>query len=135
MNTPKYVYASGAAFIFIFIFDRVFHGIILKGMYQQVVFLWRPHDQMMIFFPFIIFSQILFSFLFGFIFIKGLENKGITEGLRYGLLIALLSSTHLIEMYASQPVPAGIIIAWILGAVVKYSLAGMVIAAIYKPVR
>lgn len=135
MNAKKYLYASGAAFIFIFMFDWLFHGIILKDMYQQTASLWRPHDQMMVFFPFITLSQILFSFLFGFIFIKGLENKGITEGLRYGLLIALLSSTHLIEMYASQPIPASIIIAWILGVVVKYSWAGMVIAAIYKPVR
>lgn len=135
MNKKSYVLASLAVFAFIFIFDWIFHGNVMHTLYMQTPTLWRAGTEMQHYFPYLVFGQILLSFLFGFIFIHGLENEGIGEGFRYGSIIAALYSVHYLTMFATQPIPANIIIAWILGAAVEFPLAGMLFTAVYKPTR
>ena len=67
-------------------------------------------------------------------FTKGYEDKGLAEGLRYGVFIGLLVfvGRNLI-VYAVQPVPAKLVIAWICGGIVELAIAGIIVAAIYRP--
>ena len=74
------------------------------------------------------------AFGFCYVFTKGYENKGVGEGFRYGLYVAVafMISTILIN-YSAFPWPAKWIIAWIIGYVIIMILAGIIFAAIYKP--
>ena len=70
---------------------------------------------------------------FCYIFTKGYENKGIGEGVRYGLVMGiLLSSTDFIYGIA-LPVPWSTVIANTILGLVIWLVAGVILAAIYKP--
>ena len=133
MNTKRYVSASLAAFAVIFILDFVLHGTLLKGLYEQTMQLWRPEAEYKGYMHWMILSQLLFAFSFTYIFTKGYENKGIAEGVRYGILIALLFSAHHLGAYSYMPLLPGIVIGWILGSIVELGIAGAAVAAIYRP--
>ena len=133
MNTKRFCLASLATFIFIFAFDFVFHGILLKGLYEQTMHLWRPEDEYMKLMHWSLASQILFVVMFGWIFLKGYENKGPLEGIRYGVLIGLLFSSLYIGMYSYKPISLELVIAWVAGGIVELGLAGGIFALIYKP--
>ena len=130
MNTKRYLLASAAVFLFIFIYEWILHGVLLKGYYLQQPNLWRgPNDCV---FPAMISAQIIFPLIFTYIFIQGYESKGLSEGLRYGLLIGLLFVPHSLIWYAVQPLSVNLVIAWIIGGIIEMMLAGAIVAAIYK---
>jgi hypothetical protein len=74
------------------------------------------------------------SLLFSYIFVKGYENKGLMEGVRYGLVIALAFgvSSSLIQ-YVVMQWPGSVIVTWIAGYLIEMAIAGVILAALYKP--
>jgi len=130
MNKLRYGLASLAVFIFVAVFEGIFHGKFLVGIYAQTAELWRPAGEMNT--PVIVFAQLMFSFVFGFIFTKGYENKGIMEGVRYGILIGLLAIPCHLVSYAVQPLPIQLAILWSVGGLIEMILAGAILAAVYR---
>lgn len=130
MNTKKYVIASLVVFAFIFVFEWIFHGMLLHGIYEQTSHLWRPKGE----YNFLAMTagQLLFTFVFVFIFLKGLEHKGLAEGVRFGLLIGLLYLSNNLIFYAVQPLPANLIVIWSVGAFIELALAGVILAVLYR---
>ena len=131
MNKTRYLGASLAVFVFIFIYEWAFHGNFLKGMYMQTQHLWRPPNECV--WPAMLGGQIFFSFMFTLIFLKGYENKGMGEGLRYGVLIGLLFIPTNLIFYAVQPLPYALVAAWCVGGMLEMILAGMIAATVYRP--
>ena len=135
MNTKRLLGGWIAVFIFIFVFEWIFHGMIMKAMYQQTASLWRPEAEMKRLFHWLVIGQLFVAFAFSYIFTKGYENKGIVEGIRYGILIGLLFSGPNLIMYAVAPYPSMMIVRWIAGGIFEFAVAGAVIAAVYRPSR
>ncbi|HEX9751593.1 MAG TPA: hypothetical protein VGB22_09960 [candidate division Zixibacteria bacterium] len=134
MNVKRYVIGSLAVWVMIFLFEFVFHGMLLKGMYEGVRHLLRPEESFVRFFFWVVLGELMLAFGFCYIFIKGYEGRGVAEGVRFGLYagIAFMASTMIIN-YAVQPWPGSLTAAWIIGYLIELMLAGVVIAAIYKP--
>ncbi|MCR4337128.1 MAG: hypothetical protein NUV91_04905 [Candidatus Omnitrophica bacterium] len=126
----RYFVSSLFVFLFITVFEWIFHGIFLKDLYVQTSYLWRPEDQFIM--PAMLLGQFSFAFIFSFIFVKGYENKGMIEGIRYGLLIGLLFIPSQLVMYAVQPLPANLVILWSVGGLVELAIAGAILAATYR---
>ena len=79
-------------------------------------------------------ANLLFVYFFLFIFTKGYENKGIAEGVRFGLFIGLLFQLpNLLYFYANFAYPTTLLIGSILGAMILYIVLGIVAASMYKP--
>ena len=76
------------------------------------------------------FLQVL---VFCYIFLKGYEQKGVMEGVRYGLLIGLLFATTDLTWRAGLPIDTGTTIAWALADLIMWTVGGAVLAAIYRP--
>ncbi len=130
MNKQRYALASLAVFVFVVIFESLFHGRFLSGFYMQTRHLWRPAGEMNT--PVIVFAQLFFSFVFGYIFLKGYENKGIMEGVRYGILIGLLAIPCHLIFYAVQPLSIQLVVLWCVGGLIEMIFAGAILAAVYK---
>lgn len=124
----RYILACLAVLVFIFAFDCLLHQVLLKHFYMEQPDLWRTEPEM----TWLILYQILFAFLFGFIFTKGFENRGITEGARYGWWIGLLLAPLNLMWYAVLPLPPMLIVGWCVGGLVEWTIAGMILAAIYR---
>lgn len=134
MNTKKYLIGSLIIWVFVFLYDWVFHGILLQTMYQEIPGMMRSEADFGRMFPWLVIGEGLIAFMFCYIFVKGYENKGCMEGVRYGLWIGIgfTIGPSLIN-YAVHPIPSKLVLAWAVGMPLEMILAGVIFAAIYKP--
>jgi len=115
-------------------FNFVAHGVLMEPSYQALASLWRPKEVMDSMMWIMFLSSAVLVFLFCFIFTKGYEGKGIMEGVRYGVLIALLAAVpQAVDAYVIYPIPFTLTIKWAAIGLAHYTLLGAVLAAIYKP--
>ncbi len=133
MKAKRIIPAILVTFIFVFIFEWVLHGILLKGMYEATPQLWRPQAVMPQYMPFLGLGQFLFTVFLGLLFVKGYEGRGIGEGLRFGLLVGLLLAPINLVWYAIQPLAPTLIAYWIIGSIIEMLIAGAILAAICRP--
>jgi hypothetical protein len=133
MNVKRFIPACVVVFVFIFFFEWLFHGVILAGIYAWTPQLWRTEEAMLGLFQWLVIGQILFSIMISFIFVKGYEDRGIGEGVRYGIIMGLLFMAPNLIMYAVVPYPKRLIAYWIVGGFVEMIIAGIILAAIYRP--
>jgi len=123
-----------AAFIVYFLLDWVINGVLLKSSYmaEEVAKLMRPEAdiQMWIF----VVCDLFYAFFFTLIFSKGFENKGIMEGVRYGLYVGLMVSLPMAYgTYAVMPIPYTLALQWFLYGLVTNIILGVVLSFIFKP--
>ncbi len=130
MNIKRFIIASISVFVFVLAYDWLFHGVFLRGLYEQTKEIWRPEGES--YMGFMLLSQICFSFMLTFIFTKGFEGKGIGEGVRFGLLIGLLLASIQIGAYAHLPIPLSLAFGWIVAEFLKGLGAGVVASMTYK---
>ncbi len=134
MNTSRYVIGSLVVFVYIFIFEFLFHGMLLTPLYMQAEQLMRPEPEFFGYFHWIVIGELILAFFFCLIFTKGYEGKGIGEGVRFGLLVGIgFGVSSALITYAVHPFPGKLVLAWVIGYPVEMILAGVIIAAIYKP--
>ena len=89
MNLKRYALSSAFVFLFVFVFEFLFHGGLLKGIYQETAHLWRPEGEHKMLF--ILMSQLGFAVMVSFIFTLHYEGKGIgVRGLSATLSKALV---------------------------------------------
>jgi hypothetical protein len=79
-------------------------------------------------------SSFVFSFLMMYVFVKGYEGRGIPEGVRFGILIGLMTNgMGAFYQYAVYPLPFSLIMQWFGYGLVEFIIAGIAAAAIYRP--
>jgi hypothetical protein len=134
MNIKRYVVVAIVVWVALFILEYILHGVVLTGFYRDIEHTLRPANSMPAFFAWVLLGEVILAFGFCYIFVKGYENRGIAEGVRYGLLIGITFgvSTTLIN-YAVHPIPGGMAVALIVGYAVEMGILGIIAAAIYKP--
>jgi len=132
MNITRYFIASLASFVFIFLFDFLFHGNILGEAYERTAYLWRNQSQIQQFIHWTFISQILKALIIGFIFTRHYEAKGITEGLRFGVIIGFLLGVINLSTYAYMPIPFGLALSWFIGSMIQAVGVGVILSLIYK---
>ena len=133
MSKKSLLIGTVAVFVFISIFEWIFHASILGSLYRSTAELWRPEADMDRFMIWLTLGQLLFSIMFCLIFAGGYQNRGLMEGARYGLLIGIFFISTNLVFYAVQPLPANIVIYWSIGGLVETIIAGMILAAIARP--
>lgn len=130
LKTKKYVFSTAAVFSVVILFDFIVHQILLSNMYARTADVWRAPENMQMLPMFV--SQLLFSLAFVFIFTRNYEKKGTREGLRYGLYIGLLIAALNLSTYSYLPIPFILTLCWMLAALTKCLLSGVVLARVYK---
>ena len=135
MNVARGALSAIAVFVFIFIYEWLFHGQFLMADYTATAALWRGQAEMMANMGWLSLGQALFAVLFAVIFTKGYEGRGVAEGIRYGFLIGLLLTGPTLVRYAVEPIPATLAIKWILGGLIEAIGSGIVAALVYRPAK
>ena len=132
MNPIRLIFAAITAFIFIFAFEFVYHGIFLKPQYEETMALWRTPEQMMLLMPIATTVQFGFAFLLSVIFATFAPQGGAKQGLRFGALAGLMIGLLQLGAYVYLPIPLELASAWFAGYFFETLGAGMIIGAIYK---
>lgn len=130
MNIKKYAIATIAAFIFIFIFEWIWHGMLMMGMYEATKEVWRPEDPSLMGYIFV--SQFLFAAVLSYIYTVVGKHLPCKRGIAFGFFAGLLMAMPNLGAYAYMPIPLTIPLLWMLSMLIECLGAGMIIAAIYK---
>ncbi len=130
MNVKRFIISVLVVFLTIFVTDYIFHSILFESLYSDTSNLWRGEDEMLMT-PMVI-SQFGFALILSFIFMKNYENRGLEEGLRFGLYFGLLLSTIQLGKYAYLPVQFELIEGWMLVDMVQCLFSGVLLSIIYK---
>jgi hypothetical protein len=134
MNWKKFLIAFIAVWIFTFIYGFVFHGMIMRSTYQQIPGLLRPDAEFKANFPLLVLGQGVIAFFFTLIFVRGFgSGGGVAGGFRYGLLLGLLFCGADLIRYAVEPLTTTVLIAWCIGVIILFSIAGSIVGTLYKP--
>lgn len=132
MLNKRSLFAVIATFIVIFVFDMIFHGNILMGIYQDTASLWRTPEEMQQYFSWSVFNQLLLATVAVWIFQAHYEQKGMMEGVRFGIYIGTLMGVLQFSIYPYMPIPLNLAIAWLIGAIVQGVCIGATIAVMLK---
>ncbi|HWR81899.1 MAG TPA: hypothetical protein VN285_01205 [Candidatus Deferrimicrobium sp.] len=134
MNGKRYVLCALVVWVLIFVMEYLLHAVLLAGQYEQIRHILRPEESAGAFFFWVLLAELILAFGMTYIFIKGYENRGLGEGFRFGLLVGVTFSvsTSLVN-YAVFPLPASLTAAYVIGYPVEMIVAGLAMAALYKP--
>src|SRR5262249_26586232 len=133
MNWKRFLIAFIAVWIFIFIYGFVFHGMIMHSTYQQIPGLLRPDAEFKANFLLLVRGQGVIAFFFTLIFVRGSRSRGCTAGgFRYVLLLGFLLCGADLIRYAVEPLTTTILIAWCIGVIVLFGIAGLIVGTLYK---
>jgi hypothetical protein len=130
MNIKRYAIATIAAFAFVFVFEMLWHGFLMKGMYDATASVWRPESEHHMTFIFV--SQFLFAAVLTFIYTAVGHHLSCKRGIAFGFFAGLLLAAVDLGAYCYLPIPLSIVLMWMAASLLKGLGSGIVIALIYK---
>lgn len=136
MNQKKFWIAFIVIFIVYEVTNFLVHAVILGPAYQseEAQALFRPMEVLESTQWLRLFTELVWSFFFTFIFVKGYENKGIMEGVKFGIYIGLFYSfVWAYQSYWMYPLPYSLAFQWFIFGLIQCVILGVLAAVIYKP--
>jgi len=134
MNWKRFLMASLSVFVVTRAISYLADVVFLNKDYESMQSFWREDTVSKIWLAYVM--ALLISVLFTYIFTKGREGKGIPEGIRYGIVIWLFAIVPIYHtLWVFVPISYALILRWTLFGLLQTVVAGILVAAIYKPVE
>jgi hypothetical protein len=136
MNYGRLALAAIAAWVVDGVYGFVVYGKVLAGEFSRYPAVYRQPGNAEAYMPFL-FAGTLFAMLVAaYIYAKGYEGgRGIQEGMRFGVLIGLfVLGYECLVNYAILNIGRRMAGSLALAALVEWTIVGIVIGGIYKPV-
>ena len=133
MPGKRFIISFIAVFVTFSLYGFLVWGVVLaEAMYAEMGGIWRAEGEEQMAWIFIAYA--LMSYVMVRIFKHGQEEKGIAEGVRYGLMAGVLFGSAELIAYAVQPITMkGALMAFGID-VVMFVIAGVVLSVVYKAV-
>jgi hypothetical protein len=132
MNIKRFFLAVLAVLAAIMVTNIIIHSFILMDTYTSLKQIWRPDMMDLMWIMYI--TDAILSFLFVYIFVKGYENRGVLEGIRYGLIMGLLlDGLGAFGQFMVYPIPLSLAAQWFFYGMVRFVILGVIVALIYRP--
>jgi len=134
MKNKTFWIGYAAVFVLLQVIGYLVHEVAMGDTYHALAAAFRPEEQMNEMMWIMMLSGVVVLFLFCYIFTKGREGGGIMEGVRYGALMGVfLGIPTSVDPYVLYPLTQFVAVVWLASAIVSFTIAGAVFAAIYKP--
>ena len=135
MNYGRLALAAIAAWVVDAVYGFVVYGTVLSTEFGRYPGIYRPNTETA-YMPFLFAGILLAMFVASYIYAKGYEGgSGVQEGMRFGVLIGLLSVGYVgLVNYAVMNLGRRLAVSMAIASLVEWTLAGIVIGAVYKPV-
>jgi hypothetical protein len=132
MNWKRLLTAAFAVFVVVQALEFFLNAVLMKSANESLKSLWRPNMSSRAWLMYV-FSALV-ALLFTYIFVKGREGKGLAEGVRFGIIMWLFITVPMnVGWWVMLPIGWQIILRWILFGLLEMLIAGILVAAIYKP--
>lgn len=132
MNIKRFFAAFLVLFLFIFGYETLIHGFLLKNLYLETPSIWRNYEQMMHYAPFNTVIMVLLAFWITFIFTRLFREGGARNGLCFGLYFGILSGIQAAGAYYYLPISAMLSVCWFGAYVIESLVGGYLIGLIYR---
>jgi len=129
----RFIVAFIAAFIFIFFWGWLYNGVLLKDVLTEAQSLFRPLEETMGLFHWIVIGQAGLALAFVMIYASGFAGGGIAAGVRLGIMLEILAVSARCIIYATQPFPVKLLVLVSIGGFIEMIVTGVIVGAIYKP--
>ena len=121
-------------FFTVFVTTQVIEGLVdfyvFDPIYSSLPQIWRPINEVK--FWMLPVGGMFFSYIFVLIFSKGYEKKGILEGVRFGLYVALMVILPFAcSNYALMQIPYSLALQWFILRTVEYVIAGAILSGVF----
>jgi hypothetical protein len=133
MNQKRGFVAFVCAFVLIFAFGFVWHGMLMKSAYMETASLWRSEADFRAHFWILILGQAVTAFAFTGLYVSKVGRNSPATGLGYGVVIGILCAGVELIRFAVEPLTTKILWMWIVGDVIEFAILGALVGAIYKP--
>lgn len=137
MNAKKLIGAIAAAFVILFVASYLVHGVWLGATYRSMTqqgFSFRSQDALQPRLWIIWASDLLYSILFVWVYVRGMERKSwLGQGIRFGILMSLFTVVpSALNDYVVYNLPHMLVLEWIAAGFLTLILMGLAVAAISK---
>lgn len=133
MNYKRGFVAFLVAFVFMFFFGFVWHGILMKPMYVATASLWRAEADFNSHFPILILGHAVVAFAFTGLYVCKVGINSAGTGFGYGIVLGILACGINIIRFAVEPLTTNILLMWFAGDLICFAIMGALVGAIYKP--
>ena len=136
MNTKKIIIAFVVVFIVLeitnyLIYEGILGSAFMNDMYKNV---FRAEEDMNNKMWIMFLMDLIWSYFFVFFFVKGYENKGWMEGLRFGCYMGIFYMLVVsFQFYAMLPLEFGLVLQMFIFSFIQAVILGIVASLIYKP--
>jgi len=131
MNLKKILFTIMLVYLTQQLLNYLLHILILGSTYASLPHLWRQDVLNKIWIRLV--TDLIFSIFFVYLFVRGYQNRGVKEGIRFGIIVACL---YAIPIYYGQyiiyPLPSLLIVEWVFFGFITYMILGVVCAMFYK---
>lgn len=131
MNHKRGFIAFIVAFVFMFFFGFLWHGLLMKPMYNATASLWRTEPV----FPILILGHAVVAFAFTGLYVSKVGKNCPGMGFGYGIVIGILACGVNIIRFAVEPLTANILFMWFAADLICFAIMGALVGAIYKPLE
>jgi hypothetical protein len=132
MPVKKILISSLIIFVFVFFFEALLHGFLLRGIYESTAQLWRPYEEMKAFFPYSLTIQLGFSVIISLFYAVIIKEKTMKNALSFGAFLGLLFGWTQLGLYAYMPIPFMLAQAWFFGVFLESVVIGGVLGLVYR---
>jgi hypothetical protein len=133
MNHKRGAIALIVAFVAIFGFEFVWHGILMKPAYTETAALWRADSDFFNHFWLLLLGHLVVAFAFTGLYISTIGVQSAAAGMGYGIVIGIFVAGGDFIRFAVQPLTTKILWMWVAGGLIKFAILGALVGAIYKP--
>ncbi len=130
MNMKRFLFAGIGAFIFVFLYEFLVHGVLLLDQYEQTASVWRPQVEYNM--AVMLLSQFLFGMAVAFFYpIVGPDTE-CKKAIPFGVGLGLVMAMPPIATYCYLPIPLTLSLLWALVAFVKAFVAVYIVSKVYN---
>ena len=133
MNWKRFFIAFVVAFVFMFFWGWLYNGVLLKDVLAQAQNLFRPREEIMGLFHWIVIGDAGLALSFVMIYASAFAGGGIAAGVRLGIMLEILAVSARCAIYATQPFPAKLLVLASIGGFIEMIGTGVIVGGIYKP--
>jgi hypothetical protein len=119
-----------AAFVFVFLFELLVHGFLMKGMYEATMSVWRPPAESNMVVMFL--SQFLFAMAVAFFYPIVGPDKECKKAAPFGFGLGLVMAMPQLAAYSYLPIPISISLTWAAASFVKAFASAFVVAKVFS---
>lgn len=133
MNTRRFFLAFLATYVVYQATGFLIHGLWLDPVYVSLADVFRPREQMDTMMWMMSVSSAVMVGAFCYIFTRGYENRGIGEGVRFGVIMGLFFIVvQAFDAYVVYPLPMSLAVKWFAAGMAQFIVMGIVVSLIYK---